>query len=73
MKKCPQCDADLIRLDNQTMTTFIRISATEARQVNLHNLSLLRCTGCGEGYFNKTDLERYDEEFNKAKEGLKNG
>jgi putative zinc finger/helix-turn-helix YgiT family protein len=75
MKKCIDCETELIYLTNQSMTVNFK-TANGIKKLVLTGLSFSKCNNCGEIYFNSKDSKIHDEQLivaleeNRKKKGL---
>ena len=67
MKKCPECNHDLKRIENGTLQTKHKTS-NGCKDILVENLSYSKCDYCNEIFYNPDDLDNYEIQFEKALE-----
>lgn len=67
MKKCPECNHELKRIENGTLQTKHKTS-NGCKDILVENLSYSKCDYCNEIFYNPDDLDNYEIQFEKALE-----
>ena len=67
MKKCPECNHELKRIENGTLQTKHKTS-NGCKDILVENLSYSKCDYCNEIFYNSDDLDNYEIQFEKALE-----
>ena len=67
MKKCPECNNELKRIENGTLQTKHKTS-NGCKDILVENLSYSKCDYCNEIFYNPDDLDNYEIQFEKALE-----
>lgn len=67
MKKCPECNHELKRIENETLQTKHKTS-NGCKDILVENLSYSKCDYCNEIFYNPDDLDNYEIQFEKALE-----
>lgn len=72
MKKCPECNHELKRIENGTLQTKHKTS-NGCKDILVENLSYSKCDYCNEIFYNPGDLDNYEIQFEKALEKERKG
>ena len=72
MKKCPECNHELKRIENGTLQTKHKTS-NGCKDILVENLSYSKCDYCNEIFYNPDDLDNYEIQFEKALEKERKG
>lgn len=67
MKKCPECNHELKRIENGTLQTKHKTS-NGCKDILVENLSYSKCDYCNEIFYNPDDLDNYEIQLEKALE-----
>lgn len=67
MKKCPECNHELKRIENGTLQTKHKTS-NGCKDILVENLSYSKCDYCNEIFYNPDDLDNYEVQLEKALE-----
>lgn len=67
MKKCPECNHELKRIENGTLQTKHKTS-NGCKDILVENLSYSKCDYCNEIFYNPDDLDNFEIQFEKALE-----
>lgn len=67
MKKCPECNHELKRVENGTLQTKHKTS-NGCKDILVENLSYSKCDYCNEIFYNPDDLDNYEIQLEKALE-----
>lgn len=67
MKKCPECNHELKRIENGTLQTKYKTS-NGCKDILVENLSYSKCNYCNEIFYNPDDLDNYEIQLEKALE-----
>ena len=67
MKKCPECNHELKRIENGTLQAKHKTS-NGCKDILVENLSYSKCDYCNEIFYNPDDLDNYEIQFEKALE-----
>ena len=67
MRKCPECNHELKRVENGTLQTKHKTS-NGCKDILVENLSYSKCDYCNEIFYNPDDLDNYEIQLEKALE-----
>ena len=67
MKKCPECNHELKRIENGTLQTKYKTS-NGCKDILVENLSYSKCEYCNAIFYNPKDLGNYEIQLEKALE-----
>ena len=67
MKKCPECNHELKRIENGTLQAKHKTS-NGCKDILVENLSYSKCDYCNEIFYNPDDLDNYEIQLEKALE-----
>lgn len=67
MKKCPECNHELKRIENGTLQTKHKTS-NGCKDILVENISYSKCDYCNEIFYNPDDLDNYEIQLEKALE-----
>lgn len=67
MKKCPECNHELKRIENGTLQTKHKTS-NGCKDILVENLSYSKCDYCNEIFYNPDDLDNFEIQLEKALE-----
>ena len=67
MKKCPECNYELKRVENGALNVKYKTS-NGCKNILVEHLSYSKCDHCNEIFYNPDDLENYDIQLEKALE-----
>ncbi len=67
MKKCPECNHELKRIENGTLQTKHKTS-NGCKDILVENLSYSKCDYCNEIFYNPDDLDNFEIQLKKALE-----